>query len=91
MLIAPAGCSGVTAPQLYPDIPEQLPGLLGAIKGAAEYEKLVSDRYGLGDNPKYQEGIRRMGPQLVAHLLMILLILVGNVIYLAEKRKEVRR
>ena len=40
-----AGCTGVGAPLLYPYIPEQLKGLLGAIKGAAEYEKLVVDRY----------------------------------------------
>jgi len=87
-----AGCTGVQAPLLYPYIPDQLPGLLGAIKGAAEYEKLVMDRYG-GEHPdpKYLEGIRRMGPQLVAHLLMIALIILGNVIFFVEKRKEARR
>jgi len=86
-----AGCTGVQAPLLYPYIPEQLPGLLGAIKGAAEYEKLVIDKYG-GDNPdpKYLEAKRRMGPQLVAHILIILLIVVANIIYFAEKRGEVR-
>lgn len=85
------GCTGVQAPLLYPYIPEQLPGLLGAIKGAAEYEQLVLMKYGVKDadgkpdvkaNPgKYREGIRRMGPQLVAHVLMIVLIILGNVIY----------
>lgn len=87
-----AGCTGVQAPLLYPYIPEQLPGLLGAIKGAAEYEKLVVDKYG-GPNPdpKYLEALRRMGPQLVGHLLIILLIVLANVIYLAEKRGEARR
>lgn len=96
-----AGCTGVQAPLLYPYIPEQLPGLLGAIKGAAEYEKLVLDKYGQniliknaeGEDVipgKYLEGIRRMGPQLVAHLLMIALIIVGNVIYFAERKKEAR-
>ena len=30
-----AGVTGVQAPMLYPYIPEQIPGLLGAIKGAA--------------------------------------------------------
>jgi len=83
-----AGCTGVQAPLLYPYIPDQLPGLLGAIKGAAEYEKLVVERYGLEDQPQYLEGIRRMGPQLVAHLLMILLIITGNVIFFIEKRRE---
>ena len=84
-----AGCTGVQAPLLYPYIPEQLPGLLGAIKGAAEYEKLVMDKYG-GDNPdpKYLEALRRMGPQLVAHLLIILLIVVANLIYFSERRRE---
>ena len=90
-----AGCTGVQAPLLYPYIPEQLSGLLGAIKGAAEYEKLVIDKYDreLGREPdgKYPEGIRRMGPQLVAHLLMILLIIGGNLIFFYEKRKEARR
>ena len=89
-----AGCTGVQAPLLYPYIPEQLLGLLGAIKGAAEYEKLVIDKYDreLGREPdgKYLEGIRRMGPQLVAHVLMILLIIAGNIIFFYEKRKEAR-
>jgi hypothetical protein len=86
-----AGTTGVQAPLVYPYVPRQLPGLLGAIKGAAEYEKLVIDTYG-GPNPdpKYLEGLRRMGPQLVAHLLIIMLIVVANVLYFTEKR-EARR
>jgi hypothetical protein len=84
-----AGCTGVQAPLLYPYIPEQLPGLLGAIKGAAEYEKLVIDKYGGDDpDPKYLEALRRMGPQLVAHLLIIVLIVIANLIYFAERRRE---
>jgi hypothetical protein len=87
-----AGSTGVQAPLLYPYIPGQLAGLLGAIKGAAEYEKLVVDAYG-GPNPdpRYLEGLRRMGPQLVAHLLIITLIVVANVLYLADRRREMRR
>ncbi len=82
-----AGCTGVQAPLLYPYIPEQLTGLLGAIKGAAEYEALVVKKY-LGDNPdqKYLEGKRRMGPQLVAHLLMIALIIAGNWVFFMKSR-----
>ncbi len=84
-----AGCTGVQAPLLYPYLPDQLRGLLGAIKGAAEYEKLVVEKY-LGDNPnpKYLEGKRRMGPQLIAHILMIVLIIVGNVIFFVERARE---
>jgi hypothetical protein len=92
-----AGCTGVQAPLLYPYIPEQLPGLLGAIKGAAEYEALVIEKYGKRDGQgviiesgKYLEGIRRMGPQLVGHLLMIVLIILGNVIYFIERKRSKR-
>ena len=87
-----AGATGVQAPLLYPYIPNQLPGLLGAIKGAAEYEKLVIDTYGGTDpNPVYLEGLRRMGPQLIAHLLVILLIVVANVLFFADRRREAAR
>lgn len=76
------GCTGVQAPLLYPYIPDQLPGLLGAIKGAAEYEELVSRAYPEGaGRGVYVEARRRMGPQLVAHLLMIGLIVAGNVVF----------
>jgi hypothetical protein len=83
-----AGTTGVQAPLVYPYVPRQLRGLLGAIKGAAEYEKLVVDAYG-GPNPdpKYLEGLRRMGPQLVAHLLIIMLIIVANILYFTDKRE----
>jgi hypothetical protein len=83
-----AGCTGVQAPLLYPYIPQQLPGLLGAIKGAAEYEKLVMDKYGGPEPPgKYLEGRRRMGPQLIAHVLMIVFIVVGNTIFFVGRRR----
>ncbi|MCK4871111.1 MAG: hypothetical protein KAS72_00130 [Phycisphaerales bacterium] len=96
-----AGCTGVQAPLLYPYIPQQLPGLLGAIKGAAEYEALVNEKYNppVPDDPKeaakwqtryerYTEGVRRMSPQLFGHLLIILLIVAANVIYFVEKKRE---
>lgn len=83
-----AGCTGVQAPLLYPYIPHQLQGLLGAIKGAAEYESLVVEQYlGPTPNEKYLEGKRRMGPQLVAHLLMIGLIIAGNVVYFRQRQR----
>jgi hypothetical protein len=90
-----AGCTGVQAPLLYPYIPRQLKGVLGAIKGAAEYEQLVMDAYGTADADdkrlKYSKAKIRMGPQLIAHLLVIGLIVVANVIYIMEKRREAAR
>ena len=86
-----AGCTGVQAPLLYPYIPQQLPGLLAAIKGASEYESLVMGKYGgEGVSGKYLEAQRRMGPQLVAHVLMVLLIFAGNIIYFVERKREAR-
>jgi hypothetical protein len=88
------GCTGVQAPLLYPYIPNQLFGLLGAIKGAAEYEAALKlkypDEYGvLADgklNKNYLKGHQRMGPQLIAHCLIMGLIVLGNVI-MAMSRK----
>lgn len=87
-----SGCTGVQAPLFYPYIPNQLAGMLGAIKGAAEYEKLVIDKYGgPSPDPKYLEALRRMGPQLVAHLLIIVLILAANALYFADTRRSAVR
>jgi hypothetical protein len=95
-IILVGGCTGVQAPQMYPYIPNQMKGILGAIKGAAEYEKLVMDHYprhitnAEGKqvlDPKYTEALRRMGPQLIAHLLMIVLIIGGNIIFFVERHR----
>ena len=85
-----AGTTGVQAPSLYPYIPEQLDGVLGAIKAAAEYEQALIEAYPqLKDNENAQDGLRRMGPQLVAHVLMIVLIVAGNIIYFTGKKRGV--
>lgn len=85
------GCTGVQAPPLLPYVPKQLPGLVAAIKGASEYETLLAEKYGIGNDPKYTQGHRRMGSQLVAHVLMVLLIIVGNVVYFAGRRAGAAR
>lgn len=84
-----AGVTGVQAPLFYPYVPKQLIGMLAAIKGAAEYEALVNKAYGDGKvDRKYFEANRRMGPQMVAHLLMIGLIVAGNWVFFTQRRKE---
>ena len=83
-----AGCTGVQAPIIYPYYPRQISGILGAIKAAAEYEKALIEGYpDLAENPNASEGLRRMGPQLVAHVLVIATIIFGNVIYFIGVRK----
>ena len=83
-----AGTTGVGAPALYPYTPHQLEGILGAIKAAAEYEQALIEGYpALDKNADAKEGLRRMGPQLIAHMLMIALIIGGNIIYFTEKSR----
>ncbi len=86
-----AGVTGVQAPQLFPYYPDQLVGLLAAIKGAAEYETAIGEKYPQYADPQKNDAIKRMGPQLFAHLLMLGLIVLGNVVQIANRRRGVAR
>lgn len=82
-----AGVSAVSAPQLYPYYPGQLLGLLGGVKGAAEYESELMRRY-----PQFADldtpAIRMMGPQTLAHVVIIFFIIIGNVSYFRARRRD---
>tara|TARA_Y100001933_G_scaffold244738_1_gene274898 strand:- start:563 stop:1429 length:867 start_codon:yes stop_codon:yes gene_type:complete len=87
-----AGCTGVQAPLLYPYIPDPMAGLLAAIKGAAGYEQIMLEEYPSLEELKSARfsstaAFQRMGPQFVAHLLMLALILLGNFIFLLDRRR----
>ncbi|MDP8221930.1 MAG: hypothetical protein P9L99_01105 [Candidatus Lernaella stagnicola] len=153
----PAGvaiCSGSTAvqtPLLYPYFPQQLVGVLGGLKGAAEYESLLfaklrkrlttrlplmpevltaevarlqADRQideelrekliaeknaqlvalkavdieklndrelvdlSVGIFGYTQKGIRRMGPQAIAHMVIVLFIVIGNITFFIDRRRS---
>jgi hypothetical protein len=71
---------------MYPYYPGQLAGILGAIKGAAEYESLVNQSIGGDVPPKYREAQRRMAPQLFGHLLMVALIVAGNALFFMGRK-----
>jgi len=83
------GVTAVEAPLLYPYYPQQLKGLMGGLLGAAEYEGALVKTY-----PQYRESstqaIQRMGPQTVAHLVIIALIIIGNISYMAGGRPKPR-
>ncbi|MDZ4804431.1 MAG: hypothetical protein SGI90_06190 [Candidatus Eisenbacteria bacterium] len=78
------GVTAVEAPLLYPYYPRQLLGLMGGLQGAAEYEAAFSIGY-----PEFlaksEDAISKMGPQTVAHLVILALIIVGNVAYFLGK------
>ncbi len=89
-----AGCTGVQAPLLYPYIPDPMAGLLAAIKGAAGYEQILLEEYpSLATEEMIKStfsttaAFQRMGPQFVAHLLMVVLILLGNVIFFLDRKR----
>jgi hypothetical protein len=81
------GSVGVQVPQMAPYYPNQIVGLLAAIKGAAEYESALAQRYPERISLKRSAATQRMGPQLWAHLLMVGLILLGNAIHFATQRR----
>lgn len=105
-----SGSTAVQAPLLYPYYPKQLLGVLGGLKGAAEYEALVhqhkmeplikarlaemgeqtgedfltvaEEKFGYS-----QKAIKRMGPQAIAHLVIILFIIIGNITFFIDRRR----
>lgn len=78
------GSTAVQAPLLYPYWPNQLVGLMGGIKGAAEYESELKRHYPAYEN-KSQPGIKMMGPQAIAHIVIMLFIIMGNITFFMEK------
>jgi len=75
-----AGCTAVSAPNFYPYLAAgQLVGLLGGMKGAAEYEKLVNVS-GLATSG--------MDTQSIAHAVIVFFIIFGNVIYFMIRRRK---
>ena len=82
-----AGVAAVVAPQLYPYYPKQLLGLLGGVKGAAEYENTLKDNYPQFENMS-TPAIIMMGPQTLAHLVIMCFIIIGNVLFFLNRKRE---
>lgn len=83
-----AGNTGVQAPLMYPYIPRPLFGIMGAIKGAAEYEALLREGYPKFEPERLHKGVERMGPQMIAHMAILFLIIVGNITFFATRKKR---
>lgn len=79
-----SGCTAVMATGSYPLLNAgQITGILGGLKGAAEYEKLMN-----------YKGVAHQGmfSQSVVHVLVILLIILGNIgNYLMYKTGKIKR
>ena len=71
------GCTGVIAPGLYPLLRSgQINGLIGGLRGAAEYEVLVG---------KKGRAVAGMDAQSVTHFTIIVLVILCNVFYLLSR------
>jgi hypothetical protein len=85
------GPTAVSAPKYYAYLNSgNAVGLIGGLKGASEYEKLLVDRYPQLA-PLYEKGIytatKGMDAQNMAHLTVVAFIVLGNVFYLIQRRR----
>ena len=87
------GCTAVSAPKYYAFLDSgQMIGLLGGLKGASEYEKLLTTSYPALNEVYNRAGTytatKGMDAQTVDHALIMIFILFGNTIYFLIKRRE---
>jgi len=74
------GLTGVMTAQYYPFLQSgQVMGIMGGLLGAAQYEDMA-------DNPGLAKDGMRV--QLLAHMVIILFILMGNIGYFASRRNN---
>lgn len=74
------GCTAVSAPEFAAYLQSnQLQGLMGGMRGAAEYELLIN-------NPA--KATTGMSAQSLGHFLIIAFILIGNIAFLATRKKK---
>lgn len=81
-----AGVTAVSAADAYPYLQTgQLTGLLAGMKGAAEYEVLVAKK---GYSKAYMPAVAAMDSQSLAHLVILILVVLGNVAFFATRMKR---
>ncbi len=77
-----ASVTAVSAPKYYPLVTAgQLTGLLGGMKGAAEYELLIKEK---------AAAVKGMSVQSLVHFLIIAMVLLGNIGFFVSRRKNSR-
>jgi hypothetical protein len=82
-----AGVTGVMVADYYAFIDtKQIVGLLGGMKGAAEYERLVADN--IDKDKGFGTATRGMVGQSAAHIVIILFVLFGNVAMAMSARSQ---
>jgi hypothetical protein len=83
-----SGVTAVMAADYYPFLQTgQMVGLLGGLKGAAEYEKLI-DYEGMYGEPG--NGMKGMDAQTVIHVFIVVIVIFGNIAYIIILRRQRR-
>ena len=73
------GCTAVQAPDLYPFVhSKQLVGLIGGLRGVADYESLMAEP---------DKAVRAMWPQSMAHSVIIAFVILGNALFFLSGRR----
>lgn len=74
------GCTGVIAPGLYPLLRSgQINGLIGGLRGAAEYESLIGQK---------GRAVAGMDAQSATHFAIIVLVILCNIFYVSLRTKQ---
>ena len=85
------GCTAVSVPRYFAYLKAgQMFALLGGLKGAAEYEKIVTDHY-----PRVKEltaqdvyyAAKGWDVQSLVYSIIIIFIILGNIAYLSTKKR----
>ena len=77
------GCTGVIAPGLYPLLRSgQINGLIGGLRGAAEYESLIGHK---------GRAVAGMDAQSATHIAIIVLVMICNVFYFSLRQRAGRQ
>jgi len=73
------GCTGVIAPGLYPLLRSgQINGLIGGLRGAAEYESLIGRK---------GRAVAGMDAQSATHAAIVVLVIICNLFYFSLRRE----
>lgn len=86
------GPTAVSAPKFYAYLnAKQAVGLIGGLKGASEYEKLLVDQYPdlapMYVRPGGYTATKGMGAQNLAHIVIIAFIILGNAFFIVQRRR----
>ncbi len=75
------GCTAIIGPSMYPYLDSgQLVGMMEGLSGVAQYERLVGYPEG--------RGTRGMGSQNLAHFWILAMMILGNVGYIFQRRRD---